>query len=211
MSEAAYKACVKKRSAGAKLSERELKIIADHRESEAVDEISKTRAYAKDYKAMRWTMQLAATEFGRDVRTLAKLMSANSVAPGTDGLYSTHDICSAVFGDIKVENLGKVRAERQILELKIGEMERTLIPAKLVEKAWEFIAVAIRQTIVHAERMPQAAKDSVLSELVNIPIDEYFKDAARFAEVGYDGDEKPVSKASAGKGVGVGGSASKDG
>ena len=206
-----YANCLKKIQAGKTLSAAEMQVVTAYEESKAVDEISKTRAYAKNYKGIRWTTQLAATEFGKDVRTLAKLMSANSVAPGADGLYSTHDICSAVFGDIKVENLGKVRAERQILELKIGEMERTLIPAKLVEKAWEFIAVAIRQTIVHAERMPQSAKDSVLSELVNIPIDEYFKDAARFVEAGDDGDEKPVPKAISGKGVGVGGVASKDG
>lgn len=195
--QANYANCLKKLKVGKTLTAAEMQVVTDYQESETVEEISKTRAYSKNYKGIRWTMQLAATEFGKDVRTLAKLMSANSVVPGTDGLYSTHDICSAVYGDIKVETLGKVRAERQMIELKIGEMERNLIPVTAVQRAWEFIAVAIRQIVVHAERMPQSVKDSVLAELVKIPIDDYFKGANRFADASDEADDKSVSKTSA--------------
>jgi len=59
---------------------------------------------------LKWNIESAAREFGLAIGTLRKALNKNSTVPDADGLYSTQQICMALFG---VMHHGKIRTQRQ--------------------------------------------------------------------------------------------------
>lgn len=86
-------------------------------------------------KALRWTVEHAATEFGLDRRTLAKRLRENSVPAGADGRFGTMEICRAVFGDDPGRE--KDREQARHFRLRNEELERKRVPIEDVEALWE--------------------------------------------------------------------------
>lgn len=76
--------------------------------------------------------------------------------------------------DIEVARKEKLDKENILLQLKIDEAERRLVPLAAVETAWEFIIVELRQGIQSAP-MPEHEKRTLLDRLQKIPIDDYFR------------------------------------
>ena len=83
---------------------------------------------------------------------------------GRDGRYSTADICAAVFGDMEVQKLAKLTAERELLEIKLAEERGRLVPTDHVLRVWENIAVAIRQ-VIRGSSMSDVEKQGVVKQL----------------------------------------------
>ena len=123
----------------------------------------------KRQKVVRWSMEAASVEFGIHHATLAKRLKAQSIGHGEDGLWSTAQICAAVFGDIAGERLRKTREEADQLALKNAQIRSELIPlAEASERVGKW-AVAIKEKIL-ASPLPATDKNDILDDLKTVLI-----------------------------------------
>lgn len=120
---------------------------------------------------IRWTLEQAGSEFGRDARALAKRIKRGSILPGEDGRFSTLQICQAVFGDRDAEELRKTSAEADLAELKAKERQRLLLKADDVYRFFEGYFIVIRQRIL-ASKLSRQEQDDLLRELQGLSYDE---------------------------------------
>ena len=105
---------------------------------------------AKPQKAIKWTLILAATEFGLDSVTLSKRLRAEGIEPDADGYFTTKQIIIAVAGDLDREKTRNEAAKADLHEMK-RDLERSkLIPADRVRASLEELKVAISQVIDHS-------------------------------------------------------------
>ena len=93
---------------------------------------------------IRWTVEIAAREFGLNPRTLTKRLTASSVTAGADGRYSTAQMVSVVFGDKSAEELRETTERADKLALANAKTRRDLIELPVVESAWADIVLAAR-------------------------------------------------------------------
>ena len=82
----------------------------------------------KAIATLRWTVERAASEFQIDRKTLTKRIRAGDILPGADGKFSTEQICAAVFGDYRREQLREMRARADKLEIETQSMREERIP-----------------------------------------------------------------------------------
>jgi len=72
-----------------------------------------TKSNVPQSVVLKWNIVKAATEFGVSKDTLKKSLNQISAPADSDGLYSTQQICEALFGAMHQE---KLRTQRQITE-----------------------------------------------------------------------------------------------
>lgn len=123
------------------------------------------------FKPVRWTLHQACSEFDIHSSTLAKRIKTTGIEPGEDGKFSTKQICAAVFGDLDGEKLGKIKAERELLEITLAKERRILIVAADALRAWEGVMVSARQ-IIKGSSLSEIEKTETLKNLRSIPLDE---------------------------------------
>lgn len=105
---------------------------------------------ARPQKAIRWTLILAATEFGLDPMTLSKRLRAEGIEAEADGCFSTKQILVAVAGDLEREKTRNEAAAADLREMKRDEMQGNLIPKATVRAALEEVSASLRQVIDHS-------------------------------------------------------------
>ena len=105
---------------------------------------------AKPQKAIKWTLILAATEFGLDSVTLSKRLRAEGIEPEADGYFTTKQIIIAVAGDLDREKTRNEAAKADLHEMKRDLEREKLIPAERVRASLEELKVAISQVIDHS-------------------------------------------------------------
>jgi hypothetical protein len=71
----------------------------------------------KKIETIRWTVERASSEFQIDRKTLSKRIRAGDIYPRDDGKFSTEQICAAVFGDYRREQLRELRERADKLAL----------------------------------------------------------------------------------------------
>lgn len=81
---------------------------------------------SKPFKAIRWTIRQAASEFGCDEKTMSNRLRRESLVPGEDGKFSTRQIVTGMFGDIGTHRLRKMKAEADLAELQKAKVMGTL-------------------------------------------------------------------------------------
>ena len=116
---------------------------------------------------IRWTLGLAATEFGADRRTLSTRAKTSGQVPGEDGKFSTRQIDAIIHGDLAGEKLRKLRAEADMAERANREAEGATIAVERVCVIGERFVAAARQIILHSS-MSDAEKSDVLNEMVQL-------------------------------------------
>src|SRR5437588_13022692 len=118
----------------------------------------------KKITTVRWSVELAASEFQLDRKTLSKRIRAGDINPGTDRKFSTEQICAAVFGDYRREQLREIRERANKLELEnqVTRMER--IPIEDVLAVNNECDLAIRGIIL-ASKLPQASVNEIFDQL----------------------------------------------
>lgn len=123
----------------------------------------------KEITAIRWTVERAASEFQIDRKTLTKRIRASDVVPGEDGRFSTEQICSAVFGDYRGEQLRelKERADKLALENALSRKEQ--VPVKVVMAVNDSVEQEIT-AIIKTSGLPHESCNRILEQLRNIPI-----------------------------------------
>lgn len=127
-------------------------------------------------KSVRWTAAQAGAEFGCDPATLANKLKREGILAGNDGMFSTRDICAAVFGDMEGEKLRNLRRDAELKEVELARLNRELIPAAKVLETWSSVFIALRQAVWNCDA-PEEHRRRWLAEIQDINRDEYFNTA----------------------------------
>ena len=117
---------------------------------------------------LRWTVGLAASEFGVDRRTVDSRLKAAAVVPAPDGTFSTGQIAAAIYGDLAGEKLRKLRAEANVAEMKDLQMRGTLVFLSGAKAVWADAIVEWRKTLEAADYIPQKSRERLLKSLLKI-------------------------------------------
>jgi hypothetical protein len=115
-------------------------------------------------KPIRWNVEQAAGEFGRDRKTVAKLIRTAGIEPGEDGRYSTRDIVAALFGDLRSETTREKKARANLLELEEEKQRGRLLDAEQVYRAYESVFIVLRQKILASTSLLDDEKDEFINE-----------------------------------------------
>jgi hypothetical protein len=120
-------------------------------------------------QVLKWNVDLASREFGLAIATLKKALGKISAIPDADGLYSTSQLLSAVYGALDVERL-KTQAQitrKYTLENQITEGE--VVNRKELMRVLSAIADAMVSRIT-ASNLERHLQEDLLAELSSIPI-----------------------------------------
>jgi hypothetical protein len=120
-------------------------------------------------KPLRWSVKRAAVEFSTSIMTLRKMLVKVGVAPGSDGCFSTAEICKAVFGGLAEE---KLLTQRQLT--RKYELENLITEGRVLDKdalmaGLSQVADAIVSRILASE-LSREAKEDVLRDLASVPV-----------------------------------------
>jgi hypothetical protein len=110
---------------------------------------------------LRWTQEKAAREFGVNPRTLRNRLTQLSISAGADEMFSTGDICRAVFGDYDGEALQKLAAERELAQLELAEKKGAVISA---DKAFLDYSALLQQIKREIELLPQTLAETLANK-----------------------------------------------
>ena len=119
-------------------------------------------------KRVRWSVERAASEFQIDRKTLTKRIRAGDIRPGTDGKFSTEQICSAVFGDYRRDQLREMRGRADKLEIETQTMRKERIPLDVVKQVNDECFQAIAG-IIKASGLPPDKVNEMFEQLRDIP------------------------------------------
>ena len=129
-------------------------------------------------KSVRWTLEVAASEFGIDRKTLSKRVKREGLLAGKDGCYSTADICQAVFGGVEHERALLVREQRELTASKKQILMQRWVPVEVIDRLWSTVAHELSRKIQNAT-LPEDVKQELAADLKAIPADEYLAAAAQ--------------------------------
>jgi hypothetical protein len=118
--------------------------------------------------AVRWTVNLAASEFGLDRRTVATRLKAAATVPASDGTFSTGQVAAAIYGDLAGEKLRKLRAEANIAVMKDLQLRGSLVPADMAESLWADAIVQVRVSVEQADYIPADSRTRLLKSLQQV-------------------------------------------
>lgn len=122
---------------------------------------------ARKLETIRWSIELASSEFDIDRKTLTKRLKANDEEAGNDGKFSTSQIFKAIAGDMESERIGLIAAQRKGQEIKNAEAEGALVPTRKVLLLCERIIVPMRQKIMSSS-IPDQERHDILLDLVRL-------------------------------------------
>ena len=116
-------------------------------------------------KAIRWTLEVAASEFNINPRTLAKRCKAISVEFGMDRKMSTSQVCSAVFGDIDSERLRLTKEQADEKALSNAEQRRELVKfSEVLEVAHRGLS-AMTSTVMGLTHLTVEDREAIINQL----------------------------------------------
>lgn len=124
---------------------------------------------------IQWTIGNAAFNFGVSAKTLSSKLKSAGIKPHfPDATYTTKQIATALYAadEFKLAKARDMRARAGLNERKLAEHEQKLIPADAACSLWEFYLVAARE-VIRRSGMSEEEKDSVLTQLKSIPLDDY--------------------------------------
>lgn len=98
-------------------------------------------------RLIRHSINWWARELSCDRKTITKGLSREGI-DGRSGRYSAREVFAAIAGDAQRERTLKVRAERQLAELKRNREEGDLIPKVEVAKFIRESFVPVREQVV---------------------------------------------------------------
>jgi hypothetical protein len=120
------------------------------------------------HTAIRWTIEAAAREFGLDKETLTKRIVAGGVLAGADKMFSTRDICSAVFGDIEGEKLRTERHRANLLEMDEQERKGALLKKSEVYDQIDKLGIELKANIMACNISEDEKRDILKTMQANL-------------------------------------------
>lgn len=88
--------------------------------------------------------------------------------PGGDGKFSTEQICAAVFGDYRGEQLRELREKADKLALENALSRKEQIPIEIVASVNDSVEQEIT-AIIKTSGLPHESCNRILEQLRNIP------------------------------------------
>lgn len=118
----------------------------------------------KKLNALRWTAEQAASEFGKDARSIAKRLKKDGVAPGEDGRYSTQQIASVIFSKLDDAKLRKAIAEAKLAEMEVKKTEGSIVDVDSAMSLFDNVLMAIKRVVLKS-KLPREDQDDILREM----------------------------------------------
>lgn len=69
----------------------------------------------------------------------------------------------------------KLKKEIELLDLKIEEQNRQLVPIVEVDRVWGAVCVAVRQWLLVDENIPQKSKDTLLKQFSSVQVADFYR------------------------------------
>lgn len=124
---------------------------------------------------MRWTLEVAAREFGMHSRTLNNAFVQLGEKPDEDGKFTTAQILKAAFGDIEGEKLRKTKEEADKLALENAKTRRQMMSSESVLRVWTGALIELRNAVQNVDA-PNEVKQRVLAAMREVPVEKYFEE-----------------------------------
>lgn len=171
---AALKNIVDKVAGGGIPTDRELKMLdqaAEEQEPEPEAELK--RSAGRPSTLMRWTIEMAAREFGVDRKTMTKRLASASMESGADGRFSTVQVAKALFGgtldearkEQALEQAALTRVKREIEERKRPPLDVVLL---LLDEVAQSTAATLKAKRGKAP-LTQATINEIFEQLRDLP------------------------------------------
>jgi hypothetical protein len=119
--------------------------------------------------SLKWTLERASREFNVAPVTLRKFLRQGSAEPDEAGCFSTGQICSCLYGDLKAERLRKERELTKRYRLENEITEANYLARQPLEAAFAQIADAM-VSIISRSGLSCQEKEDLQRELAGIPI-----------------------------------------
>jgi hypothetical protein len=119
---------------------------------------------------LRWSVERASIEFSKTSHTLRRALAKNSATPDADGLYSTRQICDAVFGSLADERLLTQKQLTKKLELENAITEASVLDKKSLQAGFAALADALVSVVMIDQNMTRESKENFLHNLASWPI-----------------------------------------
>ena len=137
---------------------------------------------------MKLNFEQASLEFGVDRRTLKRRLLSAGLKVGKGQSYPIAEVHRALTGadvnvraEIERARLGKLTAEKDLLESELATLRRESIAADVVERTWAATVIALRQAVWNFDA-PEEVRRQWLGELRDLKVEDYFTKADASAE-----------------------------
>jgi hypothetical protein len=107
---------------------------------------------------LRWTVERGAREFRLAPGTLRKNLTRTGAEPDLDGLFSTEQLCEAIYGSMHLEKLRTQRALSRKLELENAITTGSVLNKTTLMQALAVIADAIKSRLMSAHEIPRSVR-----------------------------------------------------
>ncbi len=131
-----------------------------------------------------FNLESAALEFAVDRRSLKRRLVGAGLKVGKGESYTIAEIHRALTGadvnvraEIERARLGKLTAEKELLESELAVLRRESVPANSVEQTWSAVVIALRAAVWNFDA-PEETRRQWLSELRDLKVEDYFSKAA---------------------------------
>jgi hypothetical protein len=131
-------------------------------------------------RQIRWNIEVAAREFGINPRTLSAHLVKADQQPGEDGMFSTPQVCSAVFSDYEQENTRLRKAQADQAELDLSVARKEVVPVEIAFQTVSNMFFAVRR-VIETSDLPTENKDEIYEQLQGLKPDDFISEA-RFEE-----------------------------
>ena len=111
---------------------------------------------------LKWTVAIAAREFGLASMTLRKLLAKSGAVADKDGLYTTRQLTTAIYDSMSIEKLLTQRELRKKLELENSITTSSVLNRAALSTAFFAIADAMTHRIMASSLTRHEKEDSLL-------------------------------------------------
>jgi hypothetical protein len=130
----------------------------------------------KTPRQIRWNIEVAAREFGINPRTLSANLVKADQQPGEDGMFSTPQVCSAVFSDYEQENTRLRKAQADQAELDLSVARKEVVPVEIAFQTVSNMLFSVRR-VIETSDLPTENKDEIYEQLQGLKPDDFISEA----------------------------------
>ena len=116
---------------------------------------------------LRWSIERAASEFGRAPRTVAARLKQSGQTQGEDGKFSTAQVATAIYGDLEGEKLRKTKEDADRLALANATARGELVDRQDFVRRLEPVVIQMKQRIL-GSGLTHAEQDELLADLAKL-------------------------------------------
>jgi hypothetical protein len=112
----------------------------------------------------RWLVSRAVLEFAASRETIRAGLARDGVKPGDDNCYSTKQILAAIYGDLRGEQLRRLREDADNIALRNKALRTELVPLGEVQSAVAAVLSSIEQVLL-ASKLSADEKESMVKHV----------------------------------------------